>query len=290
MNKTKKAYLSYFSALLLFGSNGVVASSLSLPSGTVVFLRSTLGSATLLALFLLSGRRFTVGRYPKDMLFIALSGAAMAADWLLLFEAYAYIGVSCAMLVNYTDPALVVTLSPLLFKERVTLPKVVALFAALLGACLVSGRAAASGVDRYGLLYAVFSAVAYALMVLSDKLARSVTGLENAVLQLLCAAIVVTIFTESRGGLSFRLTPSDVFPVLVLGLVNTGIGCGCYFSSIGALPAQTVAVCGYLEPLFAVLLSVLILREMTSPLQMIGVILIVGGAIFGECFRKKRIA
>ena len=100
----------------------------------------------------------------------------------------------------------------------------------------------------------------------------------------------MTIFVGFRGGLTFRLAASDVFPVLLLGLVNTGIGCGCYFSSIGALPAQTVAVCGYLEPLFAVLLSMLILRETMSPLQMNGAVLIVGGAIFGECFHKKRIA
>ena len=91
--------------------------------------------------------------------------------------------------------------------------------------------------------------------------ARKVTGFENAVLQLLCAAAVVTVFTAVRGELSFRLLPSDVFPALLLGLVNAGIGCGCYSLSIGALPAQTV-----------------------------GAILIVGGAIFGEYSRKKRIA
>ena len=123
-----------------------------------------------------------------------------------------------------------------------------------------------------------------------DGVGGKVTGFENAVLHLLCAAAVVTGFTAVRGELSFRLLPSDVFPVLLLCLVNTGIGCGCYFSSIGALPAQTVAVCGYLEPLFAVLLSMLILHESMSPLQIVGAILIVGGAIFGECFRKKRIA
>ena len=74
--------------------------------------------------------------------------------------------------------------------------------------------------------------------------ARKVTGYENAVLQLLCAAAVVTVFTAVRGELSFRLLPSDVFLALLLGLVNAGIGCGCYFLSIGALPAQTVAFFG----------------------------------------------
>lgn len=93
----------------------------------------------------------------------------------------------------------------------------------------------------------------------------------------------MTVFTAVRGELSFRLLPSDVFPSLLLGLVNAGIGFGCYFLSIVALPAQTVAVFGCAEPLFAVLLSMLILHEPLSPLQIVG-------AIFGECSRKKRIA
>ena len=46
------------------------------------------------------------------LLFVAISGIAMATDWLLLFEAYAQIGVSLGMLINYTGPAIVIAASP----------------------------------------------------------------------------------------------------------------------------------------------------------------------------------
>lgn len=52
--------------------------------------------------------------------------------------------------------------------------------------------------------------------------------------------------------------------------------------SVGRLPVQTVAVFGYLEPLSAVAFAVLILKEIMLPLQIIGAILIIGGAIFSE--------
>ena len=81
-----------------------------------------------------------------------------------------------------------------------------------------------------------------------------------------------------------EIAAGDWFPILLLGLVNTGVGCYCYFSSIGDLPAQSVAICGYLEPLSAVLLSVLILHETMAPLQILGAVLIIGGAVFGECY------
>ena len=69
--------------------------------------------------------------------------------------------------------------------------------------------------------------------------------------------------------------------------MNTGIGCYLYFSSIGRLPVQTVAICGYLDPLSAVLFSVLILRETMSPWQMAGAALVLGGAVLAEDFGKN---
>lgn len=100
--ETKRAFLKYLAGLLLFGSNGVIASYIHLSSYEIVLLRSVLGIALLLGLFLITGHRFTALRHKKDLLFITLSGIAMAADWLLLFEAYARIGVSLGMLINYT--------------------------------------------------------------------------------------------------------------------------------------------------------------------------------------------
>ena len=279
----KKSYLKYLAGLLLFGSNGVVASYIHLSSYEIVLLRSVLGAALLLGLFLITGQRFTSLRHKKDFLFIAVSGIAMAADWLLLFEAYAQIGVSLGMLINYTGPAIVVALSPLLLKERITSAKIIALASALLGAFFISGQAAASGINLWGLLCAGLSAIAYAVMVLSNKLSKEITGTENAAIQLLCTAVVVTLFVGCRQGLSMEIASRDWPPILLLGLVNTGVGCYCYFSSIGDLPAQSVAICGYLEPLSAVLLSVLILHETMAPLQILGAVLIIGGAVFGEC-------
>ena len=52
---------------------------------------------------------------------------------------------------------------------------------------------------------------------------------------------------------------------------------------MGKLPAQTVSVCGYLEPLAAVVLSALLLGEAFSPAQAIGVVLVIGGAVYAEC-------
>ena len=271
----------YIFALLLFGSNGVVASAIHLGSVEIVLLRSVLGCILLAALFFVTGNRLDSQDSKRDLLYVALSGVAMAADWLFLFEAYAQIGVSLGMLINYTGLAIVIALSPALLGEKITPQKLAALVCALTGACLISGQAVISGLSLWGLLYAVLSAFSYAVMVLANKKARSITGMKNAALQLFFCAATVVLFCLLRS-IRFTVLSGDWLPILWLGLVNTGLGCFFYFSSIGKLPAQSVAVCGYIEPLSAVLLSALILRESLSGIQLLGAALIIGGALFGE--------
>jgi len=286
----RRDFLKYLLGLLLFGSNGVVASFIALQSHEIVLLRSVLGGAFLLALFLLTGGRFTLRRHGRDAFFIALSGAAMAADWLLLFEAYARIGVSLGMIINYCGPVIVIACSAILFSERITARTVLALMSALVGAILISWQGILSGIDRIGLLLAVLSAFAYAAMVVLNKLSQGITGTENSAIQLLSTCAVVVIYGAVRQGISLRIPTGSILPVLWIGIVNTGLGCFLYFSSISALPAQTVAICGYLEPLSAVLFSAIILRERMLPLQIIGSVLILGGTMVNIRQRKRDIS
>lgn len=55
----KSSYYKYFAALLLFGSNGIVASNINLPSYEIVLLRLLLGSLFLITVFTVSRQRFT---------------------------------------------------------------------------------------------------------------------------------------------------------------------------------------------------------------------------------------
>jgi drug/metabolite transporter (DMT)-like permease len=282
----KKDSTKYLVSLLLFGANGVVASFIALGSGQIVLLRSVLGSALLLTLFYIGGGRLSGLKNRRDVRLIALSGAAMAADWLFLYEAYTRIGVSLSILINYTGPALVIALSPLVLREKLTMRKLCALALALIGAVLISGRVVSGGMDVWGIACAALSAVAYAVMVLSNKLTTEIKRSDNALLQILFTTAVVAVYSALRGSFAMNIAASDWLPILLLGFVNTGLGCFFYFSSIGGLPAQTVAICGYLEPMSAVLLSAIILGERMSPVQILGAALILAGAGIGE-MRKR---
>ena len=278
----KRAYTKYILALLLFGTNGIVASRIALSSYEIVLLRTMIGSLLLIALFLLNKGHFQFYRRKKDFLFLAISGMAMGISWMFLYEAYQQIGVSLSSLLYYCGPVIVMALSPLLFREKLTLPKIFGFALVLLGLVLVNGNIVGDTQSHWGILCGILSAVMYAFMVICNKKAVQITGMENATLQLTVSFLTVAVFVTAVKGIQVDATSADLPWILLLGLVSTGIGCYFYFSSINDLPVQTVAICGYLEPLSAVVFSVLLLKESMSLAQVIGAVLIIGGAVLGS--------
>lgn len=282
-----KAILKYITALLLFGSNGIVASQIALSSHEIVFTRTLIGAIFLALIFIASRQKARFWSDKRHFLFLVISGAAMGASWMFLFEAYAQIGVSIATLAYYCGPVIVMILSPILFREKMTAAKLIGFLAVVLGMFCVNGQALLQGRASWGLVFAVFSAFMYAFMVIFNKKASSITGLENPLWQLVISFITVAIFLTLKQGLSIHIPPGSLLPILLLGIVNTGVGCYFYFSSIGDLPVQTVAILGYLEPLSALFFSAAFLKESLSILQLAGAALILGGAAFGEFFQQK---
>ncbi len=283
-----KAFFKYIFALLLFGSNGIVASFIDLSSQNIVLLRTLIGSILLIAIFFLSGGRLTFYKYKKQFAFLTISGIAMGTSWMFLYEAYERIGVSIASLLYYCGPVIVMVLSPLLFNERLTVNKALGFLAVVVGVVLINGYAFDGNGDIFGIVCGLLSAIMYAFMVICNKKAKDIVGIENSTLQLTIAFLTVAIFVGLKQGYAMRTAPTSIVPILILGLLNTGIGCYFYFSSIGKLKVQTVAICGYLEPLSAVIFSVIFLKETMLPLQIVGAILIIGGAMIGEPVKPKR--
>lgn len=281
----KNSYFKYIFALLLFGSNGIVASFIVLNSYEIVLMRTLIGSLLLIILFFIGNGKLTFFKYKKQFLYLSISGIAMGTSWMFLYEAYTRIGVSISSLLYYCGPVIIMTLSPVLFKERLTFFKTIGFLSVLGGVFLVNGNTLDGNGDTFGFLCGLLSAVMYSFMVIFNKKAVNITGLENAALQLFISFLTVAVFVSFKQGFGVNIPQSSILPIFILGLINTGIGCYFYFSSIGNLPAQTVAIIGYLEPLSAVLFSVLFLQETMLPMQIFGAVIILVGAVFGECIK-----
>lgn len=277
-----KDYVKFVSSLVLFGSNGVVAAQIIAPSYEIVFARTLVGGALLFFLCLLSGRRFAFLCRAREAAWVVLSGLAMGASWIFLYEAYRLVGVGISSLAYYCAPVMVMALSPFLFGEKLTARKLVGFAAVFAGALLMSVQTLEGGGSTAGMLCGWASAVMHALMVVASKKADAVDGMENSAVQLVASFALVAAYVLLFGK-PLEEIPLDQWTwVLILGVVNTALGCYLYFSSYGGLSVQSVAVLGYLEPLSAVAFSALLLGEAMTGLQVLGAALILGGALFGE--------
>ena len=168
MYQNRRFFIRYLIGLLLFGFNGIVASHIALESSQIVLLRTLLGSVSLLALFFLSGHRFSFTGRGRDVTLVLLSGAAMGASWMFLYAGYQTIGVSTASLLYYCCPVIVMALSPLVFHEALTWVKITGFVCVCGGIVLVNGWGGGS-LSISGFLYGILSAVCYAAMLILNK-------------------------------------------------------------------------------------------------------------------------
>ncbi len=285
--KTIQVYFKYFLALALFGLNGIVASYILLNSYEIVLLRTFIASVFLIIVFIPSKGKIQSFKNKKHFLLLIVSGMAMGISWLFLYEAYKEIGVSIATLVYYCGPVIVMALSPIVFGEQMTKVKVLGFSIVMMGMLFLNGNVLQRNQLSYGLVYSFLSAIMYAFMVIFNKKAKNIIGIENAMFQLVAAFITVAMFMQMKQGLIIYGIMDNIIPILILGIVNTGIGCYFYFSSIQQLSAGSVAVFGYFEPLSALVFAALVLHEKLALLQIFGAIFVIGGGIFAELSKDK---
>ncbi|MBQ9045562.1 MAG: EamA family transporter [Oscillospiraceae bacterium] len=269
------------SSMVIFGTIGLFRRLIPLPSGVIAMSRGLIGAALLWLLLRLRGGRLKLKSMQGQGLWLLLSGAILGVNWILLFEAYRYTSVAVATLCYYMAPILVILVSPLLFRERITRRKWICTALAVAGMLLVSGvlNGDTAG-DLRGVLFGLGAAALYACVMLLNKRITGVDGLQKTIVQLLTAGVVLipyVLLTEDVAAADF--TPGALGMLLVVGVVHTALTYGLYFGSIEDLRMQTVALLGYLDPVVAVLTSALLLREPMSALQIIGTILVLGAAV-----------
>ena len=282
----KSSYTKYLSSLVLFGFNGIIASFIALSSIQITVMRTFLGALLLLILVLLTKRRLLHTTAQRDYLFILTSGCCMGASWMFQYEAFVRIGVGITSLIYCLGPVLLVALSPLIFQEKVTLKRLTCFALALIGILLINSQATSTDSDPFGFICALLCALCYTGFIVLNKQATVVRGIDNAAFQLCGACAVSFVCALFVHEIPFCIPQESILPLLVLGVISTGVGCFLYFSGIGSLPAQTVAICDYLEPLLAVVLAGIILQETLTTLQVVGGCFIIVGALGSELSRK----
>ena len=280
-------------AMFIFGTIGVFVRFIPFPSSVLAFCRGSVGALFLLAAIYLSRKKPDWGAIRRNLLLLIVSGGAIGINWILLFEAYRYTSVATATVCYYLSPVLVTALSPFILKEKLTLRKVICIFGALVGMLFVSGvfGGQAKETDSLGILLGCGAAVFYASVVLMNKFLREIPPTESTIVQLASAAAVVLpygIVTGDFVSASANIGAAAVLLTAVVAFVHTGLAYRMYFDSIADLPGQTIALCSYIDPACAIVLSMTLLSEPMNLLSLFGAVLILGCTMLGEISGQRK--
>lgn len=285
----KNAYIKFILAAVIFGTNGIIASHIPLSSYEIVLTRTVLGGFFLLILATARREWGSLRRASRtSLVWLVLSGLFLSGNWLFLYEAYQHIGVSLATLMCYCGPILIMILSYFVFHEPFTVPKVSAMVIVTVGILCINGADVQAHGLSWGLVCGFLSAVCFALLVIAMKKVSSIGGILSPACQLLVASLVVAAVTLSMPAAPVSLDMTNIACMVCLGIVNTGLGYYLYFSGVQHLSAQSVSICGYMEPLTALTLSAILLGESLTLLQWIGAACILGGVALSELWHPGK--
>ncbi len=260
----------------LFGTVSLFVKHIPLSSAEISLYRGLIALMVLMGYLIL---RRSMGRFSSVKgcrLLLLLSGAALAFDWIFFLEAFHYASVAVATLCYYFAPVLVVAGSAFFFREKLSPKQFLCFVGATAGVVLIIGVSGGSGVNGIrGILCSLTAAFFYAVVVLLNKAAPQTDGVARTVLQLTGAVIVLIPYVGFTGGYHIgSLGPIALGNLFILGAFHTGLLYFVYFSALSRLRGQESAILSYFDPLVAVLVSILVLGESVTGLQLAG-----GGAI-----------
>ncbi len=282
-----KVKIQFVIAMLIFGSIGIFVKFISVPSVQIVQYRTIFGSICLLLYMLIKRQKFNFSEIKNNALPLVIAGVSIGTSWVFLFEAYKQTSVGLATIVYYCAPILVFFLAPVIFKERITKVQMAAIMFAVVGMILVNIMEFSSG-GSSAVTCALISAVLYAVIMIDNKFIKNMNGIESTVIQLMIAAVVMTVYClVSLGEVLYMPSAADLFYLLVVGIFHTGVAMALYISNLQNLSPQNIAILSYIDPASALLFSFVILGETLVWYQLVGGILIFGGALLAQMKKSK---
>lgn len=284
-NSSKRAKLMLSVSMAIFGTLGLFTRFIPLSSGELALYRAILAAALILVYLAVTKQKIDLKGIRRDIPLLLASGVAMGINWILLFQAYRYTTISAATLSYYFAPVIVTVASPLLFREKLTAKQILCFCMSTLGLVMIIGinNLTRGGSDLIGILFGLGAAVFYAAVILLNKFIKNVAGIHRTLLQFFAAIIILIPYVACTGGVNLAsLTGIGWACLLIVGLIHTGVTYCMYFSALKDLPGQEAAILSYIDPLVAVIVSVLILGESMTILQFIGGVLILGFTLWNE--------
>jgi drug/metabolite transporter (DMT)-like permease len=261
-----------------WGVISVIVAHVDLSATVLVFWRVAIAAVTVTAACAVVGRADLL-RVPSQRRLMVAVGVVLAVHWYLFFETIKLSSVAVAVLTVYTAPVFLALLAPLFLPEQRSRVALVALIPAGAGLVLMSAWGSGGTHARpLAIACGIGAALTYALLVIGTKSLRARMGpVTITAWSYGIAALALAPFLTTAG----RVIPqgSEIFYVLLLGVVFTALSGYIYVGLLGHVTAQAVGILAYLEPVSAAILAWALLGQPLGWQVLLGGALVVAAGV-----------
>ena len=242
-----------------------VLSSAGLSSPQITTVRCVIVTAVLFVLLFTLDRSALKIKLRDAWLFVGTGVLSIAFYNVCFFACIEACGLSVATILLYTAPCFVVVLSAVLFKERMTRQKTVALCIAFAGCLMV-----------VGILIGLASGIGYACYSLFSRVALKRYSAPTVMFYtFLFASCALAPFAQV-GDIVVAASQSGIVlaAMVALALASTLVPFACYTAGLAHMETGRASIMAFVEPMVALVIGVSVFGDVLTAENAVGVVLI----------------
>jgi drug/metabolite transporter (DMT)-like permease len=260
----KTAYIKLHIALILAGFTGIFGRLITLNEGLLSWYRMLISGVVMLIYLTFSGKQRFMSSPGKFK--IAATGSILGLHWVFFYGSIKYsnisVGVVCFALTSFFNAIL----APAINKKRLSVQELLLSGLTLCGIGLIFGMDASY---RTGILLGVVSSIFGALYTIFNERLTKVYKSETMILHqmlggFLGLTLLMPLFLAISPVSSFLPSLADLGWLLVLSILCTIVMYLLIIDALRVISSFTVSLTFNLEPLYTILLAIVIYHENKS--------------------------
>lgn len=276
--------LLHFS-VMLFGLSAVLGQFVDAPAVVIAGGRVVCSAVTLL-IFSFSTKADLKLRCKKDYAIALITGVILAIHWTTFFQSIQNSSVAIGTITFSAFPLFLTFLEPLVFQEKLRIRSVISAFVLLLGVGITVPAFSLENEISMGIIWGLISALAYAVMSLSN---RYLSGFyESGTICLYEQGTAAVVLLPALFLIKTSWTFRNLAGVVVMGLACTALAHSLYVAAQRNVKAQTAGVISGMETVYGILFAFLFLGEVPGIRELIGGAVIFGVAVFSSLTSSKK--
>lgn len=271
-------------AVLLISTSGTLGRYIQLSVPLIILLRALLGGIFLY--FFCRWKKLSFKIHKKDRMVVLLSGVLMGAHWITYFVSLKLSSVAIGMLSVFTYPAITAFLEPLMLKSKFEKSNLFLGLMVLVGIYFLSPELSLKNDQFKAIGFGVFSALCYSVRnIYMKSKAAEYEGSILMVYQLIIVSLLLSpvFFITDLTGLS-----SSLPAILILALLTTATGHTLFIYSFRNFTISTASIISGVQPVYGILIGMIILGEYPALSTIFGGILILSTVIIESIRNFKR--